>query len=87
MNIVEGKVRATTITAKDVVIRSRRLGCSIDVVDIHGSDDDAVAWVTSWASVEIVLLNVDPIGRNVLQKDVLVRDATNSQPEIRDVHA
>lgn len=40
----------------------------------HTSDDNAVGWVASWPTVEVVLLYIDTIGCSVGDGDVLIGD-------------
>jgi len=65
MDVVEGKVRATTISTKNVIVSGLGLGSAEDVGHCDVLDDDTVRGASGWASVQVVLLNVDTIDINV----------------------
>lgn len=65
MDVVEGKVRTTAIPAKDVVISGSCLCCADDVG--HGDilNDDTISGCSCWATVKVVLLNIDAVNADV----------------------
>lgn len=75
INIVESKIRTTTITTEDVVILRVRLRSASDVHHCDIRDNDAVARVAGRPAIEVILLDIDAVDGDVLNVDVFVGDA------------
>jgi hypothetical protein len=77
MDVVEGEVRATTISTEDIVVPSLGLGSAEDVGHCDVLDDDTVRGTSSRASIEVILLDIDTVDVNVGDLDVAVFDVGN----------
>lgn len=77
VDVVEGEIRAATITAEDVVVLCARGRSSGDVSHRDVGNDDAVGWSASWATVKVVLLDIDSVNGGVLDVNVLVGDTVS----------
>lgn len=77
VDIVECKVRAATISTKDIIISSFGLSSAEDVGHGDVLDDDTVRRASSWASIEVVLLNVDTVDVDIGDLDVTILDVGN----------
>lgn len=75
MDIVELEVRAAAVAAEDVVILCLALSSAGDVGQGDAGDGDAVCGRACGAAVEVVLLDVDAVGGDILEEDVAVGDA------------
>lgn len=60
-NSTESKVGATAIATEDVVIRTIVGASTSNINERNTRDSDTVGWVTGWATVEVVLLDIDTV--------------------------
>jgi hypothetical protein len=74
VDVVESKVRATTISTENVVVSSFGLSSAEDVGHGDVFDDNTVRGASGRTSVEIVLLDVDTVDVDVRDLDVTVLD-------------
>lgn len=74
IDIVDRDVLAATRTAKNVVVSGLVRRGTGNVPDRDIRDADAGGRVSSWAAVEVVLLNVDTVGGDVFNADVFKQD-------------
>jgi hypothetical protein len=73
----ESKVRAAAVATEDVVV-SAIIGTSTgDIDERNAGNSDTVRWVTSWATVEVVLLDIDTVVCDTRQGNVLVDDVAD----------
>lgn len=77
VDVVEGKVRATAISTKNIVVPSLGLGSAEDVGHCDVLDGDTVRGTSSRASIEVILLDVDTVDVNVGDLDVAVLNVGN----------
>ena len=74
MDVVELEIRTASLSAKNVVVLRVALSCTGDVLHRNARDDDAIRLVSSWSAIQVVLLDVDAVVRDVGEGDVLVCD-------------
>ena len=74
MNIAECKVRAASRSAQDIVVLGSLLRGTDNVLHRHASNGDAIRRNASWATVQVVLLDVNAVVGDVVDDDVLVGD-------------
>lgn len=77
IDIVDGDVFAAFGATQDVVVSSLISGCPRHVSDNNIRDTDASCRVSCWAAIEVVLLNVNSVDRDVLYPDVFVEDVVD----------
>lgn len=71
-DIGEGKVRAAVRAAKNVVVIGIVSRCALNIVEGDTADGNAIGWVTSSTTIEVVLLDIDAIVGDARDGDVLV---------------
>lgn len=75
LGVLEGDVRAAAITAKNVVVVGVATGSStLNIDEVDAADVDAFGRRTGRAAVEVVLLDINAVGVDVGEGDVLVSD-------------
>lgn len=77
IDIIDGDVLAAPGTTQDVVISALLRSGSGNVPDHNVLNEDTCSRVTCWATVQVVLLDVDSVDRDVLNADVLEQDVVN----------
>lgn len=75
VNVVEGEIWATIISTKNIVIFGFRLSSTANVGHGDVLDDDTIGGFSGWTSVEVILLDVDTIDRDVRDLDIVIFDA------------
>jgi hypothetical protein len=76
-NVVESKVGARAITTENVVVDGIVSGGTSDVGHGDSGDSHAIGWVASWATVEVILLDINTVVADARDLDVLVGDAAS----------
>lgn len=76
-NTTECKVGAAVTATENVVVFGIVGGRASHINEGDASDSDAIGRVTSWATVKVVLLNVDAVVRDSRNSDVLVCDVAD----------
>lgn len=79
-DVGECKVGAAAITTENIIIHAIISYSSGDIDKRYSSDGDTIRGITSRATVEIVLLNVDSVVCDARNSDVLVSDVANLYP-------
>lgn len=74
INIVDGDVLTATCAAKNVIISAFVRRRTSDVSDYNIRDADTSSWVAGWATIEIILLNVNTVDGDILNADILEQD-------------
>jgi hypothetical protein len=74
INIVDSDITATSCTTQYVVVFTLLRRCTSNVPDLNVLDDDAVRRVSSWPTIEVILLDIDTVYGNILDADVLEKD-------------
>lgn len=75
VDVAEGEIRATTISTKNIVVFGFRLSSTADAGHGDVLDDDTVGGDSGWASVEVILLDVNTIDRDVRYLNVAIFNA------------
>lgn len=76
-DVSECKVRAAARAAKNVVVVGIVSSRALDVVESDTSDGDAVGGLTSSATIEVVLLDVNTVVGDARDSDVLINNVAN----------
>lgn len=90
IDVGEGEVLTASIATEDVVGVRVGLDGSGDVLKDNVSDHDTVGGLTSWAAVEVILLDIQTVVGNAGEGDVLVGDVGDGTVGARvglDAHA
>jgi hypothetical protein len=74
VNIIDGDIAATVGTAKNVVVPTLLRRSTRNIPDLNVLDDDAVSWISSWPTVQVILLDIDAIYGDILDADILKQD-------------
>ena len=77
INIVDSNVLAAARSTQDVVVPTLLCCGTGDVSHNNIGDQNASSRVAGWTAVQVVLLDVDTVNRNVLYTDVLEKDVVN----------
>jgi hypothetical protein len=83
VNVVNRNVLAALISAKDIVIPRFFCRGTLHVPDRDILDHDTIGRIARWTSVQIVLLNIDPIYRNIFHKYVLKQNTRYEAGRVR----
>lgn len=73
----ESKVGATAIATENVVVFAIIGGSAGNINERDAGNSDTVSWVTSWATVEVVLLDIDTVLGDAGERNILVDDVAN----------
>jgi hypothetical protein len=74
INIIDVEVLTTSLSTQDVVIPSFLSRSTSNIPNRDILDQHSIRWVARWASVEVILLDVDTVDRNILHADVLEKN-------------
>lgn len=77
VDIINSDVLAAARTAQDIIVSTLISSSTGDVSDDNILDKHTCGRVARWATVEVVLLNVDSIDRDVLNADVLEQNVVD----------
>jgi hypothetical protein len=77
IDIIDRDVFTAALSTEDVIVACLRCSCTRNILDCNVLNHDAVGWITCWAAIEIVLLNVDTVNGSILDTDVLKQDVGN----------
>lgn len=76
-NTTESKVRAAVTAAENIVVSGVVRGRASHINEGNAGDSNAVGRVSSWTTIEVVLLDVNAVVRDSRDGDVLVRDVAD----------
>lgn len=76
-NIIDGDVLAASRATQNVVVPALVCSRACHVPDDDVGDADTCCRVACWATVKVVLLDVDAVNRDVLYPDVLKQDVVD----------
>lgn len=77
-NTREAKVRAAVATTENVVVHTVIGDSTSDIDERDAGNVDAVGWVSSGTTVQVILLNIDTVVCDARQGDVLVDNVGNT---------
>lgn len=77
MHIVKRKVTATSLSAEDIVVACLGRRRTRDILHDDILDLDAIRRVPRWATVQIVLLDINAINSDIRQRDILEQNIRN----------
>lgn len=77
MHVIKREITATSLSTQNIVVASLARRRAPDI--LHGDilDLDAIRRLSRWATVEVVLLNINTIDGDILQKDILEQNIRN----------
>jgi hypothetical protein len=77
VDIIDGDILAASRTTQNVVVSTLVCSSAGNIPDHNVLDQDTCSRVTCWATVQVVLLDVDSIDRDVLNTNVLKQDVVD----------
>lgn len=77
INIIDGDVLAASRATQNVVVPALICSCACHIPDDDVGDADTCCRVACWATVEIVLLDIDAVDRDVLYSDILKQNVVD----------
>ena len=73
----EDEVGAASIATQDIIIICPRIYCTCNVDNFNAIDCHAICWVSRRTSVEVILLDVDPIRTDAGYRDIAIHYIAN----------
>jgi hypothetical protein len=70
VNIIDNDVAAASLSTQNVVVLGLFRRSTSNILNLDILDDDAVRGVSSWSTIEIVLLDIDAVVGDVLDTNV-----------------
>lgn len=77
VDIIDGDILAASRTTQNVVVSTLVCSSAGNIPDHNVLDQDTCCRVTCWATVQVVLLDVDSIDRDVLNTNVFKQDVVD----------
>ena len=74
MNALEREIRATATTAQNIVVSPCRRRSTGDIRERQSINGNTVGRFTSRSSIEVILLNINPVDRYTRESDILIDD-------------